>query len=498
VTRTRRAFSGFFLALAGLATAAPAARAEETGEAAGKRYARIHVIDFEGEIEPALTAYTQRRIREAEQARADLIVFRIESPGGRVDVTKELADRIVEVEQGVRTIAWIPEYAYSGAALVAISCDEIVMGPKAFLGDAQPGTISTEGWHPIGEKGETVIRAWVRGYAADNGYPVLLAEKLISQDMEVVLLEDPRGARQFVLGEEWRDAGPDDLIAGTRKKDWKKTRTFSKGQLLTMTAAEARDLGFASRVASDEDALLDSLRAPGAVVVRHSMTASEKAARWLLGVVGVISGILMLTALLTIWQGIGTHSIVGAVALVLLVLVLTTADLAQGFPIFLIAVGLLLLLAEAFLIPGFGFPGILGILCLVAGLLFLGTGFRPGDAVTFDSTAVERFALQLLATFFAGGLTIVFLARVFPSAPFGRKLVLAEGALPARGADPAPSRAGAAREGVAVTPLRPAGTARVGDDLVDVVTEGDFVDAGARVRVVRVEGSRVVVRPVAG
>ena len=484
-------------ALAGPWAALPA-RAEEAGEGEA-RYEHVHVVDFEGEIEPALTAYAERRIAQAEEAGADLIVFRIESPGGRVDATLDLSDRIQRVRKGVRTLAWVPEYAYSGAAIVAISCDEIVMGPRAFLGDAQPILVGPEGVTPVGEKAETVLRARVRALAEDNGYPSLLAEKLISQDMEVALLEAKEGARAFVVGEEWRDAKDADEVAGRPKSEWRRTRVFPRGQLLTMRATEAKDLGFA-RIVDAEKALLDGLSAPGATVVHHRMTLSERAGRWLLGFAGVLGALAVLGLLMTVLRGIGLHSLVALAGIVLVVLIGATADLAQGFPLLLVLVGVLLILVEAFLVPGFGIPGILGIACFCAGLLFAVTGYRPGDdPATVDGDAIRTFATQLVLTLLVGSVALVALTRLFPSSPFGRKLLLPEGSLPA-GAIAVPTGTSVvgspSREGTAVTPLRPAGTARLGDALVDVVTVGDFVDAGARVRVVRVEGSRVVVRPV--
>jgi len=53
-------------------------------------------------------------------------------------------------------------------------------------------------------------------------------------------------------------------------------------------------------------------------------------------------------------------------------------------------------------------------------------------------------------------------------------------------------------EGVARTILRPAGKAEFGAALIDVVTDGEFLDRGAKVRVAMVEGDRVVVEAVNG
>jgi membrane-bound serine protease (ClpP class) len=448
------------------------------------------VIDFEGDIEPALTAYTERRLDDALAAKADLIVLRIDSPGGRVDVTKELADRIVGLK-GVRTLAWIPQGAYSGAAIVAIACDEIVTSSKAFIGDAQPGIISQDGWHPVGEKAESPLRAWVRAYAEDNGYPPLLAQKMVSESLEIVLLETTDGQRVFAVAREWNDE-TQELFDGYRRSDLRRVRSFPKGELLTMTAAEALDFGFASRLVDTEKELLASLSAPGAVVTHHGMSTSERAGRWLLGFAGILIGLVLLGVGFTIFQGVGIPTFVAAGALVLVLLVFATADLAHGFPIFLVALGVILLLVEAFLVPGFGIPGILGAVLFAGGMLFLATGFRPGEPQTFDPGGLKTMGLQLVVTLLVAGATLVVLARVFPGTPLFRAALLPGGAMLAGAATGVGTTTG---EAVAVTALRPAGRASVGGELLDVVTEGDFVEPGTPLRIVRVEGNRVVVRP---
>jgi membrane-bound serine protease (ClpP class) len=221
------------------------------------------------------------------------------------------------------------------------------------------------------------------------------------------------------------------------------------------------------------------------------MTFSERAGRWLLAFSGVLSAILLLGVAFTLWQGIGTHTWVGAGALVLAVLVVATADLAHGFPLLLLGVAAILLLVEAFVVPGFGVPGILGVLCFAAGMFFLTSGVRPGGG-TWEPEVAERFGLQLIVTLLVAGATVVALARLFPSAPYARRLLLAGDGLPAGAAAPAPATASA--EAVAITPLRPAGRAQMAGEVVDVVTEGDFLEAGTPLRVLRVEGNRVVVR----
>jgi membrane-bound serine protease (ClpP class) len=155
----------------------------------------------------------------------------------------------------------------------------------------------------------------------------------------------------------------------------------------------------------------------------------------------------------------------------------------------LLAVGLTLLAVEAFLVPGFGVPGVLGLIALGAGTVvaLTGTGAVDGEALR---RAGASLALAALAVAMGGALFWRFgrgrrrrLARAFPG------LVLRAGG--AGGGPPAGLRGA---QGVALSDLRPAGFARLGGARVDVVTRGEYVAAGEPVEVVADEGYRRVVR----
>jgi membrane-bound serine protease (ClpP class) len=225
------------------------------------------------------------------------------------------------------------------------------------------------------------------------------------------------------------------------------------------------------------------------------MTFSERAGRWLLGFAGVLLAVALLGVGFTVFQGVGLVSLIGGAALVLLGLVSATAELADGFPLFLLGVGVALMLVEAFLVPGFGIPGILGIVAFAAGGLFLVTGSRPWEPGSIDGGELATFGLQFLGTLLVAGALLALLARLFPATPWARRVILAEGAMPAGPAVQAPPVLAADATAVAVTSLRPAGRATVDGALVDVVSEGGYVEAGTPLSVVRVEGTRVVVRP---
>jgi membrane-bound serine protease (ClpP class) len=146
--------------------------------------------------------------------------------------------------------------------------------------------------------------------------------------------------------------------------------------------------------------------------------------------------------------------------------------------VLLMVVGLVLLSLEILVIPGFGVVGVLGCVSILGacGVAWIELGAGYG-------------LLALAGGVGASGL----LFWIFPKSRAGRAIVLAE---TQRGraakADLAELVGG---EGKALTPLRPSGSAEIGDRTVDVVSDGVYVEAGARVRVVKVEGARVIVEP---
>ncbi|MCC6556205.1 MAG: hypothetical protein IT372_24860 [Polyangiaceae bacterium] len=150
--------------------------------------------------------------------------------------------------------------------------------------------------------------------------------------------------------------------------------------------------------------------------------------------------------------------------------------------ILLMAVGVVLLALEILVIPGFGVVGLLGIAAVLAACVVAWTGLGAAYGL-----------LSLGAGIAAAGL----LFWLVPRTRAGKAMVLSETQAGGRAAS-----AGLAellgREGRALTPLRPAGSVEIGDRTVDVVTDGVYVEAGAEVRVVKVEGARVVVEPRGG
>jgi membrane-bound serine protease (ClpP class) len=265
-----------------------------------------------------------------------------------------------------------------------------------------------------------------------------------------------------------------------------------RGKLLTLTGDEALSLGIADLRADDVPSLVRSLGLEDPELRPRTPNWAERTVSAVTS--PVVSSILMTLGIVGLLveirtPGFGVPGIVGIVCLALFFGGHWIARLAGFEELVLIGVGIALLAVEIFVTPGFGLPGVLGVLALAAGLglSLVGAGATAGAVVA----SLGRVAISFIAAI----AVMAALLSVLPRMPFARGIVLTAGGPTSVMSVPEPARSWVGVAGSALTPLRPSGTARLDGERVDVVAEGEFVPAGASIEVIKQEGSRVVVRP---
>jgi membrane-bound serine protease (ClpP class) len=268
---------------------------------------------------------------------------------------------------------------------------------------------------------------------------------------------------------------------------------IEQGKLLTLTTSQALEHKVADLSADTLDAALAAAGLPGAEVRRARQTWAETFVRFLTH--PVVSSLLMTIGLLGLIVEIRTpgFAVPGTVGLISLGLFFWghwIVQLAGWEELLLVAVGVLLLALEVFVIPGITVAGVAGIIALVAGLGMTLVG--AGATVSAMIGALGRVAISILIAI-AGSAALF---RLLPRLPFGRRLVLETGMDATQGYVSAPEsdRRWLGRTGTALSPLRPAGIADIDGARVDVVSDGGFIDAGTPIEVTRVDGNRIVVR----
>jgi membrane-bound serine protease (ClpP class) len=411
--------------------------------------AEVVRIPIEGTIDLGLGPFVKRGLDDAWQAGARFAILDINTPGGRVDAAWEIVDAVQESQ--------VPVYAFvdralSAGALIALATENIYMRPGATLGAATP---VTGGGHKASEKVVSAMRSEFRALAEARDLDPRIAEAMVDEEIEVPGLVE-------------------------------------SGKLLTLSAGEAVQVGYAADIVANMDGLLAELGAEDAAVRTVNPNWAELIVRFLthpmvaplllsLGFLGLLFEVKT--------PGFGVGGLVGLLGLTLFFGAHLIVGLAGLEELLLIGVGLVLIGLEVFVIPGFGIAGALGITALGAGVILSMLGRFP--TLMDLSTAI---AVVLVAMLLSGAFAYAFLRHLRWSRRLGG-LFLREATTKEAGyisGDVRPDLVG--HYGVAATDLRPAGVGMFGDERVDVVSEGPWIEEGTKIQILRSEGYRHVVR----
>lgn len=413
--------------------------APSSGTAPGE--APVWVIPVHGTIDLGLAVYVEREAAKALEAGAQLILIELNTFGGRVDAATEIRDTLLR--SPIPAAAFIGERAWSAGALIALAADWIYMAPGSSIGAAQPV--------PVDEKTVSALRAEFEATAERTGRDPRIAAAMVDASVAI-----------------------DGLVA--------------EGQILTLTAVRAVEVGYADGIASSREEVLAALGFAGRQTVVARLSWAERAARFLseptVSQLLLTLGFLGLIAEATS-PGLGVPGAVGVISLLLFYGSRMIAGLVGWEAALLLLAGLVLLALEIFVIPGFGVAGLAGIGATLASLVISFGGVEE---------ALRSVGISLALTL-AGAVVIWRYGRrrglwrrvVLETRLAGKDRTVDEGPRPAVG-----------QQGVALTALRPSGIVEIEGERVDALSEGGYIAAGTPVEVRAVEGRRVVVREIKG
>ena len=451
----------------------------------------VYIIPVSGTVEPGMAAYIKRSLEEIQDEPDAVIIFKLDTFGGRVDAALDIVDTISNIPKG-RTIAFVEKRAISAGALIALSADLLFMKSNTIIGDCAPIIQTQEGQKMAGEKVQTVLRARFRALAKKNNYPVVLAESMVTIDMEVYQVEMD-GQKVFMDKKAY-----DDLTEEEKKKITRKKTIVAKGELLTMDDAEAFDLGFSQKSVPSIKAVLTGLGVGSPDIVTIEETWSESLVRFLQPMLPI----LMLIGIGAIYTeikapGFGFPGIIGIICLGLVFFNQYLVGLADYTELLLLLIGALLLGVEVFVLPGFGVAGIAGLMVIATGLVLSFQGFVvPDPSFPWEGALLMKNLAQVLGSFLFAFIISLFLIRfVLPRLSKILKGPYLETTLADSHVDSTEiSLARPGDTGVAYTFLRPSGKIMVQDRKIDAITRGDFIDRGAPVVIETIEQNHVIVK----
>jgi membrane-bound serine protease (ClpP class) len=406
---------------------------------------KVLIVPIEETVEKGLYAFLNRAVQTAEEENASAIIFEINTPGGAVDAAGQIGRLLTSTN--IKTISFVNKQALSAGAYIALNTDEIYMVPGSTMGSA--AIIDQQG-NTAGKKAESYWFAAMQSAAAQTDRDPVYALAMADESVDLPDLGAP------------------------------------KGKLLTLTAEQAKEVGYSEGTVDSRAELLKVLGFEGADIQTIDESFAEKVARFITHpvVIPILLSIGSLGLVLELYSpGFGIPGLMGLSALLLFFYGHMVAGLAGYETLILFVIGIGLIIAEFFL-PG-GIAGIAGI-AAVLGSLFL----AADNAAHMGMSILIAMGVSILAS--------ILMIKVFgKKMKFFKKIILTDSTNTEKGYISNKSRLELlGLEGYALTALRPSGTVVIGDERIDVVSEGGFILKGAKIKVVKAEGSRIVVREV--
>lgn len=409
----------------------------------------VYIIPIKGEINPAVTQFVKSSIQKAqEDPNGVAIIFEIDTLGGMVNEAIKIRDEIFKTP--LHTISFVNKKAESAGVLLTISSDEIVMAKGSTIGSAE--TI------PYTEKNISYWKGELRATAQEKGRDPLLVEAMADRRIEIV---DQNDSEEYVVKE---------------------------GELLNLTTNEAQNLGFTDLISNNYEEILSAFDVEYSKIIPIEQSIKIKMTQWVAsslvlpillsaGFIGIIVELFV--------PGFGIGGTIGFISFAVFFWGSVLAGNTSVAIILLFVTGIFLLLIEVFA-PGFGAPGIGGLICIVISII-----------ISSESIALGLSSLGI--AFFLAILAVILLLKYAPKNKYFDKIILGMELKKDKGFVSTETKENLlGLEGLVISSLRPSGAVEVGGQKIDVVTEGEFIEPGSRVKIIKVEGRKIVVRKIKG
>ncbi len=417
---------------------------------------KVMVMEIKDEIDPRMYRYVKLSLAHAEKTKADYVIVDMDTYGGVLTDAKEIVDMIM----GFKKPIWVfvNSDAASAGALISIACDSIYMSPGASIGAA---TVVEGDGKAAPDKYQSYMRSIMRSTAEENHRDPRIAEGMVD---ERVVIDSVKQA----------------------------------GKVITFTTMEAIEHGYCEAKVNSIEEILKRNKIENYELETFRLGATEKIIAFFLN--PFVSGILILVILGGIYFEFQTPGAVFPIAASIVALALYLVPyylngLADYWEILALMVGIILLAAEVFIIPGFGVAGVLGISLTVMSLIlimlnndFFNFEFVPlGDIVQASFAAIGGLTGGMLLLFFGG-------ARLSQTKAF-KRIALTDIQESSQGFTVnATVKDLIGKKGVAHTVLRPSGKVMIDDQVYDAFTRGDYIEKGEPIAVLESEGVTLKVK----
>jgi membrane-bound serine protease (ClpP class) len=420
---------------------------------------QIMTMDIKAEIDPRMGRYVELALEHARSIEADAVIIEMDTYGGIITDADDIRTAILDFEKPI--YVFINKDAASAGALISIACDSIYMAPGASIGAA---TAVTQTGEAAPDKYQSYMRSIMRSTAEENGRDPRIAEAMVDETLEV------------------------DSIS-------------PEGQVITFSTSEAIAYGYCeAQVRSIDQLITERLLIEDYEITHFELSGTEKVIALFLN--PFVSGILILVIIGGIYfelqtPGVGFPILASLVALILYFIPYYLNGLAENWEILAFFVGIALLAAEVFVIPGFGIAGILGLILTLGSLILamLNNDFFDFTMVPFNDIfiATTTTLLGLL-----GSIIVMFIGGVrLTQSQFFKRIALQATQSKAEGyTSNFKEESFVGKKGTAYTILRPSGKILIDGELYDAYARNGYIEKDKEVVVLSDEGTSLKVKPV--
>ncbi len=418
----------------------------------------VLLMKIDQEIDPRMNRYTELALDKAREIEADYVVIEMDTYGGALNDADDIRTRILNFEKPV--YVWINKDAASAGALISIACDSIYMAKGASIGAA---TVVTADGAAAPDKYQSYMRSIMRSTAEAKGRDPKIAEAMVDQNIEV------------------------DSVS-------------TSGQVITFSTSEAIKFGFCEAQLDNVDEVMARAGVEAYALTEFKLDSAEKIIALFLN--PAVSGILILIIIGGIYfelqtPGVGFPILASLVAAIIYFTPYYLNGLAENWEIIMFFIGVALLAAEIFVIPGFGIAGVSGLILTIGSLVLV---MLNND--TFDFSFVNSgdlfIAVSTTIMGLFGAIIVMFIGGVrLTNTQFFNRIALQDVQDTSQGySSNFKSESFIGKTGVTYTVLRPSGKVMIEDNIYDAFTRGNYIEKGTNVVVIGEEGNSVKVKEV--
>ena len=417
---------------------------------------KVLVGKIDNNIDPRTNRYSKLLLEEASENDYDIVVIEMDTYGGAVNDADDIRTRILDFE--IPIYVWINKDAASAGALISIACDSIYMSSGASIGAA---TVVTGDGTQAPDKYQSYMRSIMRSTAEAKGRDPKIAEAMVDEDIEV------------------------DSIS-------------MEGKVITFSTKEAIKYGFCDAELNSVDEIMERQGIEDYEITKFELGSTEDIISFFLN--PIVSSILILLILGGLYfelqtPGIGFPIIASITALILYLVPYYLNGVAENWEIIMFFVGVILIMLEVFVIPGFGIFGITGLFISIGSLILIMLNNDMFDFTFVLSEDLVSSSLSVLISVFSFLLILLFGGIKLTDTKAFKNIALAETQDISKGyISKKYSNNIVGRKGKSFTVLRPSGKVIINDVIYDATTEGEFIEKNKNIIVINSEGSSLRVK----